>query len=80
MLNESNLSLPADVPQPPYSLDSLSATPQMMELILKSLKLGKGAGPYSINNQILKELDFLLSFPLCNLFNFSLSSGEVPNI
>ena len=42
VLNESYASLPAGVPQPPYGLDSLSTTPQE---ILKSLKLGKAAGP-----------------------------------
>ena len=80
VLNEINASLPADSPQPPYGLDSLSTTPQEVEMILKSLKLGKAAGPDSINNRILKELAFPLSFPLCDLFNFSLSSGKVPSI
>ena len=49
-------------------------------MILKSLKLGKAAGPDSINIRILKELSFPISFPLCDLFNFSLSSGKVPSI
>ena len=80
VLNEINASLPADSPQPPYGLDSLSTTPQEVEMILKSLKLGKAAGPDSINNRILKELAFPLSFPPCDLFNFSLSSGKVPSI
>ena len=76
-LNENNASLSADVPQPPYGLDSLSTEHQEVEMILKSLKHGKAAGPDSINNRILKENAFPLSSPLCDLFNFSLSSGKV---
>ena len=49
MLNESNASLPADAPQPPYGLDSPFTTPQEVELNLKSLKLGKAAGHDSKN-------------------------------
>ena len=68
VLNESNASLPADVPQLPYGLESLSTIPQEVELILKSLKFGKAAGPDSINNRILKYLAFPLSFSLCDYF------------
>ena len=51
-----------------------------MELILKSLKLGKAAGPDTVNNRILKELALPLSVPLADLFNLSLCKGKVPNI
>ena len=43
---------------------------------LKSLKTGKAAGPDTINNRLLIEL----AQPLCDLFNFSLFSGKVPDI
>ena len=48
--------------------------------MLKSLKLGKATGPDAINNHVLKELAQPLSFPLSDLFNFSLTSGKVPLI
>ena len=65
---------------PTYNLDSLSITPEEVEQTLKSLPLGKAAGHDLINNRLLKELAQPLSFPLCDLFNFSLSSGKVPKI
>ena len=46
--------------------------------MLKSLQLGKATGPDAINNRVLKELAKPLSFPLSDLFNFSLTSGKVP--
>ena len=42
--------------------------------------MGKATGPDHINNRILKELSRPLSSPLCELFNFSVSSGKVPDI
>ena len=64
-----------DVP----SLDTLNFTPVDVENVLKSLKTGKATGPDHINNRILKELSRPLSSPLCELFNFSVSSGKVPD-
>ncbi|MCG8116730.1 MAG: reverse transcriptase domain-containing protein, partial [Candidatus Thiodiazotropha endolucinida] len=80
MLNDDNTSLPTDVPQPQNFLNLISTTPTEVRSILKSLQLGKAAGPDSINNRILKELATPLSVPLSELFNFSLSKGKVPNI
>ena len=65
---------------PTYKLDYLTLTPEEVEQTLKSLSLGKAAGPDSINNRLLKELAQPLSFPLCDLFNFSLINGKVPKI
>ena len=48
--------------------------------MLKSLQLGNATGPDSINNRVLKELAKPLSFPLSDLFHFSLTSGKVPLI
>ena len=47
---------------------------------LKSLPIGKAAGPVLINNQLLKELVQPLALPLSDLFNLSLSYGSVPHI
>ena len=79
-LDGTNSTLPSDIPPLPHNLDSISTTPQEGEIMLKALKSGKAAGPDAINNRILKELSRPLSFPLCDLFNFSLSKGKVPAI
>ena len=60
------------------NLNSISTSPPEVESVLKSLQLGKATGPDVINNRILKELATPLSFPLSDLFNFSLAIGKVP--
>ena len=44
-----------------------------------SLNVGKAVGPDTISNRLLQELALPLSAPLCNLFNFSLRTGQVPS-
>ena len=51
-----------------------------MPSILSSLQLGNAADSDVIYNRILKELKDVLSAPLCDRFNASLSQGKVPNI
>ena len=63
-----------------FPLDSISLTSFEVESILKSLKIGKASGPDQINHRIVKELAHSLSFQLCDLFNYSLSSGKVPKL
>ena len=50
-----------------------------MRLFKNSLNVGKALGPDFIRNRLLKELAVPLSLPLCNLFNFSLQTGQVPS-
>ena len=52
--------------------------PTEVETCLKSLKIGKAAGPDTLNKRILRELSSPLSSPLCDLFNYSLSIGQFP--
>ena len=33
-----------------------------------------------MNNRLLKEVATALSFPVCDLFNFSLAQGKVPSL
>ena len=61
-------------------LNSVQFTPYEVETVLKFLKTGKASGPDSINNRILNELSQPLSHPLCDLFNFSIVTGKVPDI
>ena len=79
-LDDSNASLPSINHALPYKLDSISITSLEVEDILKTLKTGKAAGPDSIDNRLLKELARPLSGPLTDLFNFSLTTGKVPNL
>ena len=50
-------------------LRSLILTPAEIGVTLKSLPIGKAAGPDGISNQILSELVTELSYHLCSLFN-----------
>ena len=61
------------------TIDSIQLTPPEVETCLRSLKTGKAAGPDTINNRILKEVSGPLSSPLCDLFNYSLTSGHFPD-
>ena len=76
-MDESQASLPSDTPIPDNNLNSISTSPSEVASTLKSLQLGKVTGPDAINNRILKELATPLSFPLSDLFNFSLATGKV---
>ena len=80
ILDETNASLPSVIPIPASTLSSVSTTPFEVESIFKSLKTGKAAGPDCINNRLLKEAATALSFPVCDLFNFSLAQGKVPTL
>ena len=60
------------------TIDSIQLTPLEVETCSKSLKTGNAAGPDTINNGSLKEVSGPLSSPLCDLFNYSLTSGYFP--
>ena len=79
-LDETQATLPPDITLPEHSLNLLSTSPFEVETMLKSLQLGKATGPDAINNRVLKELAKPLSFPLSDLFNFSLTASKVPLI
>ncbi|MCG7869675.1 MAG: endonuclease/exonuclease/phosphatase family protein [Candidatus Thiodiazotropha taylori] len=79
ILDDTHASLPATPPADFHSLSSIVITPDEVQSVLQSLTIGKAAGPDSISNRLLKELAIPLSGPLCDLFNFSLHSGQVPS-
>ena len=80
LLDDSQATLPQTVKNTTYKLDSIIVTPEKVRDTLKSLPIGKAAGPDLINNRLLKELAQPLALPLSDLFNLSLSSGSVSNI
>ncbi|MCG8113032.1 MAG: reverse transcriptase domain-containing protein [Candidatus Thiodiazotropha taylori] len=79
-LDESNAVLPQTANAPQNKLESIVPLPEEVESILRALQTGKAAGPDFINNRLLKELARPLSFPLSELFNLSISMGEIPGI
>ncbi|MEW8548237.1 MAG: endonuclease/exonuclease/phosphatase family protein, partial [Candidatus Thiodiazotropha sp.] len=79
VLDDANASLPATPFADLNLLSSIAITSEEVQSTLQSLAIGKAAGPDSISNRLLKELAIPLSAPLCDLFNFSLQSGQVPS-
>ena len=78
-LDDTHASLPATPLENTSTLNSLNLTQAEVQETLKSLNVGKAAGPDSVSNRLLKELAVPLSLPLCNLFNYSLHTGQVPS-
>ncbi|XP_053388703.1 uncharacterized protein LOC128551811 [Mercenaria mercenaria] len=64
---------------PLSTMPPIQVYPDEVMTVLKTLPLGKAAGPDGINNRILKELCNELSTPLADLFNKSLTSSEYPD-
>ena len=79
-LDNNNTPLPHMTSQSDNMLNSVQFTPYEVETVFMSLKTGKASGPDSINNRILKELSQALSHPVCDLFNYSIVTGKVPDI
>ena len=75
VLDDTYASLSATPLAEFHSLSSIAITPDEVQSVLQSLNIGKAA----ISNRLLKELAIPLSEPLCDLFNFSLQSGQVPS-
>ena len=80
LINDDNVNVP-DVANYDIvnELSSIIPTPAEIEIVLKSLLVGKVVGPDGISNNILCELSVELSLPFCSLFNQSLQTGVFPN-
>ena len=78
-LDDTHASLPATPLENTNTLSSVILTQEEVHETLNTLNVGKAVGPDSISNRLLKELAVPLSLPLCNLFNFSLQTGQVPS-
>ena len=68
LLDESQATLPQTVTNTTHKLDSIIAIPEEVRDTLKSLPIGKAAGPDLIDNQLRKELAQPLALPLSYLF------------
>lgn len=62
----------------PNSFYLFPTTTQEIECIILSFNTGKASGPYSIPTTLLKLLRSVISYPLEILFNFSFTTGTVP--
>ena len=79
LVDDTNVDLPVIDQYVFHSyFSSLQLTPSEVETVLKSLPIGKAAGPDGINNRILRELAVELSVPFCSVFNQSLRTGNFP--
>ena len=77
--NSAN-SLPDDINQiKDNSLDSITITPVEVLDVLRTLHLGKASGPDGINNYILKEVAYQISYPLSQIYNQSLNTSIFPS-
>ena len=80
LIDDDGTELPDITPYDVHSqLDNLNITSEEVRLALKSLPVGKAAGPDGISNRVLRELSVELSQPFCNLFNYSLRTGVFPD-
>ena len=60
-------------------LEQILITENEVEDILKTLDVSKATGPDMINPRLLKEAASILKYPLCKLFNLSLSTHTFPS-
>ena len=78
-LDERNASLSSAKFDHANTQHTIHFTLSEVENVLYSLNTRKAAGSDCINNRILKELSRLLS-SVCDLFNFSMAWGNLPDI
>ena len=79
-IDDSANSLPDDINQiKDNSLDSITITPVEVLDVSRTLHLGKASGPDGINNYILKEVAYQMSYPLSQIYNQSLNTSIFPS-
>ena len=80
MLDDSSSTLPEFTNTVGPFLNNIQFTPLEVQGVLETLELGISTGPDNVNNRVLKELSVVLSNPLCDLFNTSMSKSHFPDI
>ena len=78
-LDDSNVPVPDITQSQNEGLEHIVITENEVEDILKTLDISKASGPDSISPRLLKEAAHVLSYPLCRLFNLSLTTGIYPS-
>lgn len=79
-LDDANVNPPNIPIMQVNRLNQISITESDVEDILSSLDTSKATGPDLINPRLLKEASSVLKYPLCRLFNLSLSESIYPSI
>ena len=78
-LDENNHALPSMHHANANTLQSIHITHEEVIDSIKCLKIGKASGPDGIDNRILKETIYQLSYPFCDLFNSCLNTSKMPS-
>ena len=78
-LNDSETSVPDITDILINGLEQITITENEMEDILKILETSKAIGPDLLNSRLLKEAASILKYPLCRLFNVSLTLSTFPS-
>ena len=74
----------SNTPLPPFTfktdkrLNTVDITPTKVQDILTDLNISKACGLDGINNKVLKECSYSLSFPLAIIFQKSIDLGYFP--
>ncbi len=79
-LDESIAQLPPNPPHSQYTINQKIITPLDVYAIVVELDVSKATGHDQISNHLLKKAAVPISEPLSELFNFSLSICEFPDI
>ncbi len=79
-LDETKAQLPPNTTYSQYTIYQKIIPPLDVYILLVELDVSKVTGPDQINNHFLKKAAVSISEPLSELFNFSLSIGEFPDI
>ena len=78
-LNDSENSVPGITDILINGLEQITITENEVEDILKILDTSKAIGPDLLNSRLLKEAASILKYPLCRLFNLSLTLSTFPS-
>ena len=78
-LNDSETSVPDITDILINGLEQITVTENEVEDILKILDTSKAIGPDLLNPRLLKEAASMLKYPLCTLFNLSLTLSTFPS-
>ena len=78
-LNDSETSVPDITDILINGLEQITVTENEVEDILKILDTSKAIGPDLLNPRLLKEAASILKYPLCTLFNLSLTLSTFPS-
>ena len=78
-LNDSETSVPDITDILINGLEQITVTENEVEDVLKILDTSKAIGPDLLNPRLLKEAASILKYPLCTLFNLSLTLSTFPS-